>query len=136
MKQSSDDITRVVYDEMCSRPDEPRAHYQAVFNRIKTMPHEELILRQQAADQSFLHQGITFTVYGQEEGTEKIFPYDLIPRIITNDEWDIIERGLKQRITALNYFLHDIYHEGYILKDEIVPRELIFTCKHFRREMR
>lgn len=136
MKQSSDDITKVVYDEMCSRPNEPRAHYRTVFDRINAMPREELLQRQQAADQSFLHQGITFTVYGQEEGTEKIFPYDLIPRIITNDEWDTIERGLKQRIAALNYFLHDIYHDGHILKDEIVPRELIFTCKHFRREMR
>jgi uncharacterized circularly permuted ATP-grasp superfamily protein len=136
MNQASDDITRVVYDEMYATPNEPRDHYQAVFNRIKIMPHGELLLRQQAADQSFLHQGITFTVYGQDEGTEKIFPYDLIPRIITNSEWKTIELGLKQRITALNYFLHDIYHDGQILRDEIVPRELVYTCKHFRPEMR
>jgi len=116
--------------------DVPRVHYKAVFDRIREMPHEQLLQRQQAADQSFLHQGITFTVYGQEEGTEKIFPYDLIPRIIKGDEWNTIERGLKQRITALNLFLQDIYHDGHILKDEIVPRELVFTCKHYRREMR
>jgi uncharacterized circularly permuted ATP-grasp superfamily protein len=116
--------------------DEPRVHYKAVFDRIREMPHDQLLQRQQAADQSFLHQGITFTVYGQEEGTEKIFPYDLIPRIIKGDEWNTIECGLRQRITALNLFLRDIYHEGYILRDEIVPRELVFTCKHYRREMR
>lgn len=136
MTQISDDITKVVYDEMYFAENQPRVHYQAVFERIKAMPHEQLLQRQQAAEQSFLHQGITFTVYGQDEGTEKIFPYDLIPRIITHNEWDTIERGLQQRITALNLFLNDIYHDGHILKDEIVPRELVFTCKHFRREMR
>jgi len=136
MTQIPDDITKVVYDEMYFAAHEPRVHYQAVFERIREMPHEQLLQRQQAADQSFLHQGITFTVYGQEEGTEKIFPYDLIPRIIKGDEWNTIERGLKQRITALNLFLQDIYHDGHILKDEIVPRELVFTCKHYRREMR
>lgn len=136
MTQIPDDITKVVYDEMYFAAHEPRVHYQAVFERIREMPHEQLLQRQQAADQSFLHQGITFTVYGQEEGTEKIFPYDLIPRIIKGDEWNTIEHGLKQRITALNLFLQDIYHDGHILKDEIVPRELVFTCKHYRREMR
>lgn len=130
------DITSVIYDEMCGKINEPLAHYKAVSETINNMPHEELVQRQQAADLSFLHQGITFTVYGREEGTEKIFPYDLIPRIITGDEWNTIERGLKQRITALNHFLEDIYHEEKILKEGIVPRELVFTCKHYRREMR
>jgi len=136
MTQKRDDITKVVYDEMYFAANVPRVHYKAVFDRIREMPHEQLLQRQQAADQSFLHQGITFTVYGQEEGTEKIFPYDLIPRIIKGDEWNTIERGLKQRIAALNLFLQDIYHDGHILKDEIVPRELVFTCKHYRPEMR
>lgn len=136
MKTDYGDITNVIYDEMCGKTNEPLVHYRAVSETINNMPHEELLQRQQAADLSFLHQGITFTVYGREEGTEKIFPYDLIPRIITREEWDTIERGLKQRITALNHFLQDIYHEGKILKDRIVPNELIFTCKHYRREMR
>jgi uncharacterized circularly permuted ATP-grasp superfamily protein len=100
------------------------------------MPAEMLRERQQAADLSFLHQGITFTVYGHEEGTEKIFPYDLLPRILTSAEWTIIERGLQQRITALNLFLKDLYHDGKILNDGVVPRELIYTCKHYRRQMR
>jgi hypothetical protein len=83
------------------------------------LPHEELQRRKQSADLSFLTQGITFTVYGREEGTERIFPYDLLPRIITAAEWDRIERGLTQRITALNLFLRDIYNEGKILNDGI-----------------
>lgn len=136
MEKDYGDITSVIYDEMFGKTNEPLAHYLAVSETINNMPREELLQRQQAADLSFLHQGITFTVYGREEGTEKIFPYDLIPRIITSEEWDTIERGLKQRITALNYFLHDIYHDGKILNDGIVPRELVFTCKHYRREMR
>ena len=82
--------------------------------------------RKQAADLSFLNQGITFTVYGREEGTEQIFPYDLLPRIITAAEWATVERGLTQRITALNLFLKDIYNEGRILEDGVVPREVVY----------
>ena len=92
--------------------------------------------RKQAADLSFLHQGITFTVYGRDEGTERIFPHDLLPRIITSAEWETIERGLTQRITALNLFLKDIYNEGRCLADGVVPREMVYTCRHFRRQMR
>jgi uncharacterized circularly permuted ATP-grasp superfamily protein len=91
---------------------------------------------QQAADLSFLHQGITFTVYGNDEGTERVFPNDLLPRIIPNQEWRKIESGLTQRIAALNLFLEDVYHRGRILADGIVPRELVYSCRHFRREMR
>ena len=125
-----------VYDEMFDASGICRPQYQALYQRLGSMPAEELRRRQQAADLSFLHQGITFTVYGQDEGTERIFPYDLLPRIITGSEWETIERGLVQRITALNLFLKDIYHEGRILADGIIPRELVYTCRHFRREMR
>ena len=93
-------------------------------------------MRQQAADRAFLNQGITFTVYGDNEGTERIFPYDLLPRILPAGEWDHLERGLTQRIRALNLFLQDIYHEGRILAEGIVPRELVYSCPHYRREMR
>ena len=105
-------------------------------NRCCELPADELRRRQQIADLSFLHQGITFTVYGRDEGTERIFPNDLLPRILTSEEWTRIERGLAQRITALNLFLKDIYHEGRILNDGVVPRELVYSCKHFRRQMR
>jgi len=103
---------------------------------ISGLPREELQRRKHSADVSFLMQGITFTVYGREEGTERIFPYDLIPRLVTGEEWDVIERGLTQRITALNLFLHDVYHEGKILAQGVIPREIVYSCQHFRRQMR
>ena len=85
--------------------------------RLVGLPPEELRSSQQAADLTFLHEGITFTVYGSKEGTERIFPNDLMPRIIPAVEWAKIEKGLTQRVTALNLFLRDIYHEGRILCD-------------------
>src|SRR5580704_14435214 len=124
------------HDEMIDASSAVRPHYRHLYDTLLDLPAEELKRRQQVADQSFLHQGITFTVYGRDEGTERIFPNDLLPRIITNEEWTRIERGLAQRITALNLFLKDLYHEGRILNDGVVPRELIYSCKHFRRQMR
>jgi uncharacterized circularly permuted ATP-grasp superfamily protein len=124
------------YDEMFTADCTPRPQYLRLYQRLLELSPEELAQRQQAADLSFLHQGITFTVYSDKRGTERIFPYDLLPRVITADEWDVVERGLIQRITALNLFLHDIYHEGRILRDRVVPHDLVFSSKHYRREMR
>jgi uncharacterized circularly permuted ATP-grasp superfamily protein len=124
------------YDEMFEAPSLPRPHYRALYQLLLGLPPEELRRTQQAADLSFLHEGITFTVYGNKEGTERIFPNDLVPRIIPSEEWARIEKGLTQRLTALNLFLKDIYHEGRILNDNVVPRELVYSCRHFRREMR
>src|SRR5579871_6703650 len=114
----------------------PRLHYRALHQLLRELPLAEMRKRKQIADVSFLHQGITFTVYGGEEGTERIFPHDLLPPIITRTEWETVERGLTQRITALNLFLRDIYHEGRCLKDGVVPGEIVYSCKHFRRQMR
>jgi uncharacterized circularly permuted ATP-grasp superfamily protein len=86
------------YDEMFEAPGLPRAHYQALYQTLLRLPPEELRRSQQAADLSFLHEGITFTVYGNKEGTERIFPNDLVPRIIPSHEWAPIENGLTQRI--------------------------------------
>lgn len=124
------------YDEMFERPGVPRGHYQALYRTLRESLPEELRKSQQAADLSFLHQGITFTVYGNKEGTERIFPNDLLPRIIPGREWRTVEAGLTQRITALNLFLKDIYHDGRILAAGVVPRALVYSCSHFRREMR
>jgi len=124
------------YDEMFDATGRPRPRYEELYQRLLDMPTETLFERQQAANLMFLNQGITFTVYGEEEGTERIWPYDLLPRIITGAEWAIIERGLTQRITALNLFLKDIYHEGRILSAGIIPRALVYSCRQFRREMR
>ena len=126
----------VAYDEMFESAGMPRNHYQGLFRTLLDLPVEELSKSQQAADLSFLHQGITFTVYGNDQGTERVFPNDLLPRIIPGDEWSRIEQGLTQRLTALNLFLQDIYHKGRILSEGVVPRELVYTCRHFRREMR
>jgi uncharacterized circularly permuted ATP-grasp superfamily protein len=123
------------YDEMFAGPDELHPHYEPLFERFSSLPPDELQRRKHSAELSFLNQGITFTVYGREDSAEHIFPYDLVPRIITAAEWATVEVGLTQRITALNLFLRDIYNEGRILKDGIVPRELVYSCKHFRRQM-
>jgi uncharacterized circularly permuted ATP-grasp superfamily protein len=124
------------YDEMFEAEGVPRPHYRALYEMLLSLPVEEMRRRKQAADISFLHQGITFTVYGRDEGTERIFPNDLLPRIITASEWETIERGLTQRITALNLFLRDIYHEGHSLKAGVVPSDIVYSCRHFRRQMR
>ncbi len=123
------------YDEMFTDSGSLHPHCKELLEHFISLPPDELQRRKQAADLSFLNQGITFAVYGREEGTEKIFPYDLVPRIITAAEWDTVELGLTQRITALNLFLKDIYNEGRILSDGIVPREMVYSCKHYRRQM-
>ncbi len=123
------------YDEMFSGPGVLHPHYEPLLDHFSSLPADELRRRKQAADLSFLNQGITFTVYGRDEGTERIFPYDPVPRIVTAAEWATVERGLTQRITALNLFLKDIYNEGRILKEGVVPREIVYSCKHFRRQM-
>ncbi len=124
------------YDEMFTAEGEIRPQYRLLLDTFRSLPTEELLRRKHSADTSFFTQGVTFTVYGRKEGTERIFPYDLLPRIITGAEWRTIEKGLIQRITALNQFLADVYHEGKILQSGTVPREIVYSCKHFRREMR
>jgi uncharacterized circularly permuted ATP-grasp superfamily protein len=124
------------FDEMLDATGQPRTQYLELYQRLLDMPPETLIQRQQAANTAFLNQGITFTVYGDNQGTERVWPYDLLPRIITSAEWQKIERGLAQRLTALNLFLKDVYNEGRILNDGVVPRWLVYSCRHYRREMR
>jgi len=124
------------FDEMREHGGDLRPQYRALAQTLASLPADELQLRKQSADLAFLTQGITFTVYGREEGTERIFPYDLLPRLVTAREWGLIERGLIQRITALNLFLRDVYSEAKILNDRVIPRELVYSCKHYRRQMR
>src|SRR5712691_1436263 len=124
------------YDEMFDLTGQARPQCRALVEDLLAASLPRLRQHQTEADKAFLTQGITFTVYGDEAGTERIFPYDLLPRIITAREWRVIERGLAQRLTAINLFLKDIYHEGRILSEGIVPRELVYSCRHYRREMR
>ncbi len=122
------------FDEMMGANNELRPHYRKFRQIFESIDPEELELKRQSVDLAFLRQGITFNVYGDSAGTEKIFPFDLLPRIIPAKEWEMIERGLTQRITALNLFLHDIYHEQKIIKDGVIPPFYILSGKHFRRE--
>jgi uncharacterized circularly permuted ATP-grasp superfamily protein len=122
------------FDEMFREGGEVRPHYRRLAERLGTLPEAEFDQRRAAVDLAFLRRGVTFTVYNDAEGTERIFPFDLIPRIIPAAEWKSIEAGLIQRITALNLFLHDLYHGQKILKDKVVPAAQVLSAKHFRRE--
>src|SRR5256886_13963286 len=119
-------VTDGVFDEMFVAPGQPRTHYQALAGKLGSMGPAAFARRVKMADVTFRNQGITFTVYSDQRGVEKIFPFDLVPRIIPDNEWDQIQRGLEQRITALNLFCHDIYHDQRILREKIVPPELIY----------
>jgi uncharacterized circularly permuted ATP-grasp superfamily protein len=120
------------FDEMFRPDGSPRQGAERLIERINSLQPGELRARQQAIESALLRMGITFTVYGDEAGTEKIFPFDVIPRIVQASDWRHIEAGLKQRIAALNHFLDDIYHDQNIVNDGIVPREMLEKAKSFR----
>ena len=122
------------FDEMFSAPGAARPHYSRLLAAFKEMRPADFERKRDLAATSFLSQGVTFTVYNDDQGTERIFPFDLIPRIIPAAEWETIERGLEQRITALNLFLHDIYHGQTILRDGVIPKQIIWEAAHFRPE--
>ena len=122
------------YDEMMSS-EGCRESYQHVSSWLQHSPLESLLFKKQEADLRFRQQGITFTVYGEETGTERLIPFDMIPRIISADEWAIMSKGCEQRVQALNAFLHDIYHEQNILKAGIIPPEQILANEHYQAAM-
>jgi uncharacterized circularly permuted ATP-grasp superfamily protein len=124
-----------LFDEMFVGAGSVRPHYTSVVSRLKELGSDAIQRRRRMADLSFRNQGITFTVYSDQIGVEKIFPFDIVPRIIPSREWAHIEKGLIQRITALNMFCRDIYHEQRILKERVIDPELIYGAKMFRREM-
>jgi uncharacterized circularly permuted ATP-grasp superfamily protein len=119
------------YDEMFAPDGRPRPRTARLAERLISLSDGELQRRQTAADLTLLNMGITFSVYGHSAGTEKVWPFDIIPRIVELDEWNRIERGLKQRITALNLFIDDCYGPAKILKDKVVPSELLHSAKCF-----
>ncbi|KQM72512.1 hypothetical protein ASE74_23195 [Pedobacter sp. Leaf216] len=123
------------YDEMFLNGDNYRDHYSNFIRNFSKESLENLNKKEELAKKLFMSQGITFTVYDSGEGIEKIFPFDIIPRIITSTEWNFIEKGIKQRLKALNLFLKDVYSNQFILKDKIVPINVIYSCPHFLREM-
>jgi len=122
------------WDEMYSNRT-IREQYKGAVEFLQQLSTDELNKKEEQARRLFMSQGITFTVYSSGEGIEKIFPFDIIPRIITATEWNFIEAGIKQRLKALNLFLKDVYHEQFIIKDGIVPIDMIYSCPHYLREM-
>jgi len=123
------------FDEMFAEDGSPRPHYANLYRSIQGMSEADYRTKCSLADLALTNQGITFAVYGDEKGVEKPFPVDLVPRILPYDEWERIERGLKQRVRALNLFLQDVYGPGKILKDRVIPRELVVQAPYFRQEL-
>jgi uncharacterized circularly permuted ATP-grasp superfamily protein len=127
-------VDPMVWDEM-SIEGKVRQQYAGLMSALQQLNVDELNKKEEQARRLFMSQGITFTVYKSGEGIEKIFPFDFIPRIITASEWKTIESGIKQRIKALNLFLKDIYNEQFIIRDGLIPAEMVYSCPHFLREM-
>jgi len=120
---------------MCDADGSVRPHYRAFSDWVKRTGDDQLAQKREQAERAFHRIGITFAVYGETSGTERLIPFDIVPRIIPAAEWRTLERGLKQRVQALNLFLHDIYHEQSILKAGVVPAERVLANSQYRREM-
>jgi uncharacterized circularly permuted ATP-grasp superfamily protein len=121
-------------DEMFDRGLRPRPHYEALYRRLQGLTPAEFRRRKAMTDLSMLQDGVGFTVYQQEQGIERVWPMDPVPRIIPAHEWRTLERGLVQRLTALNLFLKDVYHEQFILRDGVIEPRLVYEGAYFRRE--
>ncbi|QNN20937.1 circularly permuted type 2 ATP-grasp protein [Planctomycetales bacterium ZRK34] len=126
--------TEGFYDELFESPGTPRGCAAPLVNRINSLSYDDLLRRQQSAESSLMNMGITFTVYGQEAGTERIFPFDIIPRVVPAADWQPISAGLAQRITALNLFIDDLYHDQKIINDGVIPADMIHSAVTFRPE--
>jgi len=124
------------YDEMFAAPGVVRDHCRPLFERFNNLSESDFLSRKVTSELYFLRQGITFNVYHDNRGTERIFPFDPVPRVIPAHEWEHLEAGLTQRLMALNLFLHDIYHDQQILRDGVIPRFYIEQAKHYRPEFR
>jgi uncharacterized circularly permuted ATP-grasp superfamily protein len=122
------------FDEMFDQIGRPRPHYQMLYRRLSGLSFDEFRRRKAMTDLSMLQDGVGFTVYRQEEGIERVWPMDPVPRIIPAKEWNRIEQGLIQRLTALNFFLKDVYHDQFILRDRVIDPRLIYEGALFRRE--
>src|SRR3989454_8360612 len=132
--QFGDYKTEGFYDEIFESRGDPRRGSRRLVERIESLSEGELLRRQQAAEAALLNLGITFNVYGAEGATERIFPFDLMPRIIEPEDWRVVERGLEQRVTALNAFCDDIYHDQKIVADGVVPEEIVRSASGYLPE--
>ena len=127
--------SRGFFDEMFNPAGEARPGMEFLADKLAGLSPGELQRRQRSADHELLNMGITFNVYGHSAGTEKVWPFDLIPRVIQEEEWLYIERGLKQRIRALNMFIDDLYHDQKIIRDGILPEYMIQSSKGFLKQI-
>ncbi|TBL72463.1 circularly permuted type 2 ATP-grasp protein [Paenibacillus thalictri] len=125
------------FDEMFGGSQSVRPHYESVYSRFSGMGDTELAAKQKSMERRMMEEGITFTLYKPEQmyPLERTIPFDLIPRVISSDEWAYLEKGLEQRVKALNRFVHDVYHDQNIVRDGIVPRRMIVANCYFRPEM-
>lgn len=119
------------FDELFLRQGQPRPEAVPLIERMSSLGVEEVLRRQQAAQIALFKMGVTFNVYSDNQGTERILPFDIIPRIVSAEDWAFLEKGLKQRICVLNLFLSDIYGEQKILKDGIIPSEIVLSASGF-----
>ena len=124
------------YDEMFLSDGNPRPHCKKLCKALNSIGVEEIKLMQDRAERFFLHEGITFAVYGEQGAQERIIPIDLLPRILAAQDWQTLDQGLRQRLKALNLFLGDIYGDKRILSDGVIPTDLVLGCPQFRPEMR
>jgi len=124
-----------IFDEMTAADGAVRAHYARYSRWLAALPADRVREKLAEADTLFRRAGITFAVYGDEIGTERLIPFDIVPRIIPVAEWNLIERGLWQRVTALNAFLHDVYHDQQILRAGKIPPEQVLCNAQYRPEM-
>ena len=125
-----------VYDEMFLPDGAPREHARHLYDALVRMSAEEMATVQGRVNRTFSSESISFTVYGDAEAEERIIPVDPIPRVLTYADWQGVSDGLKQRVRALNYFLEDVYGEGRIIDDGVIPEDMVRGCPHYREEMR
>ena len=123
------------FDEAFNSKGDIRPVYEELISTFSGLSEQELVRREKLQEMSLVNQGITFTVYGEEEGVERIFPFDFVPRIISSEDWSLVERGIVQRVTAINHFLVDLYSDQHCLREGVVPHELILGSDEFRREL-
>ena len=135
MNFDSYDLDQSIYDEMFLPAGAPREHCRRVYDTLTQLTEDELGSIQERVTRSFSNEGITFAVYGDEEAEERIIPVDCVPRVMSSSEWRQIETGLTQRIKALNRFLDDVYGVGLIVRDGVIPEDMVRGCPHYRAQM-
>ena len=135
MDFDSYNLDPAIYDEMLLPDGAPREHSRQLYETLRGLSAERLAAIQEGVSNSFLHEGIFFTVYGDEEAQERIIPVDCVPRIVPAVEWRLLDAGLSQRLRALNLFLQDVYNEARVISDGVIPGDLVYECPQYRPEM-